>query len=434
MPQISQFGDLLRRLRHRSELRLGELASFLHVKASQITAWEKGRSIPPLHPELFTRFREVPGFTDEDFQRLVEAAALDRFTKDVTSLFSQLDMRGERSQEAFIPIISYLIAQAVFFATLTHREISLSNFIEQSLPSFGLPFSRLRLISPLRDLTKSLQHDVNMVLNLVKGADSALVDLKENPLPNQYPHTSVPDHARWLVDQEKPTLPKKGVVFDIEHAKLLVEALENPDHALRQAAEQLVQRFGVIAEKAKSGSTAGELRVPETYEVVATLQEAAEKTGIPIEEIVTTKGIKSDYGVNRSRIQEWKRSGPHGQPHLTELSIRLKGKGGSDQLLFWRKDVESVVANPPKPGRPWKKQEEQPAETSEHLMTLDKAAEMSGIPRGTLANYISDGVLTRRGRLRSPAPGGGKVLVDPDEVRSLPRRPRGRPKKNSTTK
>ena len=82
-------------------------------------------------------------------------------------------------------------------------------------------------------------------------------------------------------------------------------------------------------------------------------------------------------------------------------------------------------------GRPAReRQEEQVAESSEHLVTLSEASQASGITLGTLYNYINTGKLTVRGREPYPAPGGGKVLVDPAEVRSLPRRPRGRPKKN----
>jgi hypothetical protein len=68
-----------------------------------------------------------------------------------------------------------------------------------------------------------------------------------------------------------------------------------------------------------------------------------------------------------------------------------------------------------------------------HLMTLAEASQTSGIPVGTLRNYLHEGKLTARGREFAPAPGGGKVLVDAQEVGSLPRRLVGRPKKNPTT-
>jgi transcriptional regulator with XRE-family HTH domain len=68
------------------------------------------------------------------------------------------------------------------------------------------------------------------------------------------------------------------------------------------------------------------------------------------------------------------------------------------------------------------------------LMTLAEASKVSGVKLGTVYNYLNDGKLTVRGRIFSPSPGGGKVLIDLDELNSLPRRPRGRPKKNSVSK
>jgi hypothetical protein len=89
------------------------------------------------------------------------------------------------------------------------------------------------------------------------------------------------------------------------------------------------------------------------YEVVPTLRQAAEKTGVPLEEIMTIRDIQDEWDVNRLRILRWTWSGPHEQPHLTPLPVRLKGSGkGGGQLLFRRSDVERIVTDPPKGGRP----------------------------------------------------------------------------------
>jgi hypothetical protein len=58
------------------------------------------------------------------------------------------------------------------------------------------------------------------------------------------------------------------------------------------------------------------------------------------------------------------------------------------------------------------------------IMTVAEASRVSGVKLGTLHNDLNDGKLTVRGRIFSPAPGGGKVLVDLDQVMSLPRRPK----------
>jgi hypothetical protein len=197
----------------------------------------------------------------------------------------------------------------------------------------------------------------------------------ENPVLNHYLHVSVPDHVADLQKQARnpqeqstsnweKALPMQRVVYESGHApdeieqlpenlqqpaKELIAALGNRNHALRSAAEQAVRVFAVTAEKT------GEFKVPEIYQVVATLKEAADKVGVPPEAIMTPRDITTEFNLTRSRIQEWRRSGPHGQPHLTPLPVRLIGeRGGQAQLLFLREAVERVVADPPKPGPPRK--------------------------------------------------------------------------------
>jgi transcriptional regulator with XRE-family HTH domain len=86
------------------------------------------------------------------------------------------------------------------------------------------------------------------------------------------------------------------------------------------------------------------------YEVVGTLRQAAAKTGVPEDEIVTTRDIEAEHHINKKLVQEYTQRGRRGRPHLTPLDVRLAGAGGG-QLLFRRGDIERLVANPPKPGR-----------------------------------------------------------------------------------
>jgi transcriptional regulator with XRE-family HTH domain len=88
----------------------------------------------------------------------------------------------------------------------------------------------------------------------------------------------------------------------------------------------------------------------QSYEVVATLKQAAQKTGVSLDEILTTRDIEADYHINKKLVQEYTKRGRQGHPHLTPLDVRLAG-GGGGQLLFRRGDIERIVANPPKPGR-----------------------------------------------------------------------------------
>jgi hypothetical protein len=77
-----------------------------------------------------------------------------------------------------------------------------------------------------------------------------------------YFHGSVSEHVADLHKQaENPrtprsrkrekALPMQGVVFERRHVDLFNEALRNPDHRLRQAAERAMQGFTVAAEKAE---------------------------------------------------------------------------------------------------------------------------------------------------------------------------------------
>jgi hypothetical protein len=118
-----------------------------------------------------------------------------------------------------------------------------------------------------------------------KGADAAQTGLKsEVPLPIHYPHSSVPEHAKWLVGEGKTPIPKNGVVFDSNHAKLLFDALSNPDHKHRQRAVQLVRRFGAAVEKEKA-------------------QDTIKDKGIVMEQ------ASRKYGVPASTLQDWKKLG-----------------------------------------------------------------------------------------------------------------------------
>jgi hypothetical protein len=165
-----------------------------------------------------------------------------------------------------------------------------------------------------------------------------------------YFHASVPEHKDDLDDQAKnPLIPREG---NGERVVSMLRVAET---------EKPRKRRGVVYERQRAGGEQGrepDIRTPRegsapTYEVVNTLKHAAEKTGIPLDEILTTRDIQDEWNVNRHRIHEWTRRGPHGEPHLSPLPVRLKAAGGG-QLLFRREDVESKISNPPKPGRPWK--------------------------------------------------------------------------------
>lgn len=93
---------------------------------------------------------------------------------------------------------------------------------------------------------------------------------------------------------------------------------------------------------------------------------------------------------------------------LAEIEDRLRGDGFNEEEA--KKVVTALEVKP---------------------ITIEEAARQYGIPEGTIRRWLVKGHLHEIGRIRYSAPGGGKVLVDAEEVRELAdNRPKlGRPKK-----
>jgi hypothetical protein len=138
----------------------------------------------------------------------------------------------------------------------------------------------------------------------------------ENPVPirNHYSHNSasLPDHVTDLQKQaENPqspqegsgekAVPMQGVIFDRNHYDLFTEALQDPNHPLRQAAEQAMRGFARAAEKPKGmsiRSASRELNVPHAF-----LWRWARQFGIiPI--LAEGSGSGSNTIIDREKAQE----------------------------------------------------------------------------------------------------------------------------------
>lgn len=67
-------------------------------------------------------------------------------------------------------------------------------------------------------------------------------------------------------------------------------------------------------------------------------------------------------------------------------------------------------------------------------ITIKEASEVFNVPEATIRGWIHRGHLASVGRIKYPAPGGGKVLVDSAQVEELTVSPpvNGRPPKKST--
>jgi len=444
MPAATQFGTLLREIpnkfTHREQeiaalvaqgLTRREIAQRLGLSISTVSRHVRNilrkleAKTPPLDPAFYERLWAVPGF--EDVATLLahistHQAMFAKLSDNVLALFMP-----ERDQA----LPEDLQAYAALLTKLT------SEILAQLLVEAMRVYSGLGLAAIVRPTMHAPQ---------------------AAPLPGEVEEAAPEHSAKSFTDNDEddiipPPMPPKEVepgdhltkhVSDLQsQAKLGSETKQRPIpyphenvvfHAAQLQAETL-RRQRTKRDTVKS------------YEVVATLRDAAERAGVADGEILTTSEIEAEYSINRKLVHEYTKRGRRGRPHLTPLSVRLGGeRGGSAQLLFRRGYIERIVANPPKTGRPRKAEvlkpvpsqrlerlEQQSTESSERLMTLAEASEISGIRIGTLSNYLHEGKLTRRGRQRYPAPGGGKVLVDLDEVRSLQKRPVGRPRKNPAT-
>jgi transcriptional regulator with XRE-family HTH domain len=242
-----QFGTLLRLIRKRAGLSQQQFSEHVAVSTSRVSKWEKGVSKPPQDPQFYNRLRTVPGFTESDITRLMEAR------KDIQAEASEIVKEEARTEHGNEPRMKpWFIARR---------------------PSPDWPITKISNEFPLIPededfdiITEFLQEDDRLrLLDPKKGADSEQNGLKENPLPIHYQHT-MPEHGSHIVDEGKwQRAPKIGVVFQNSDAKLLFDALGNPDHEYRLAAENAMRGFANDVKNAK----------------VASLSQVSRELGIP---------------------------------------------------------------------------------------------------------------------------------------------------------
>jgi ribosome-binding protein aMBF1 (putative translation factor) len=251
-----QFGKLLRDFRERAGLSQGTLASLLKEKVSKIKDLEAGKREPPREAQFYQRLRKVPGFTDSDIARLLQGTGYDPTL--LAELYQREDAKGAPHQAA--PLLHNSCR------TPTEEE-------------------------PQDILTESSQTGASI------SEKEALNGLKEYPLPIHYPH-SMPEHGARIVEEGKwEQAPKKGVVYQSSHARLLFEALENPNHKHRHRAVQLVRRFNKAVEKEKAQA--------HIHDRGIVIQQASQK-----------------YGISATILRDWEEMG------LIPVLYKGKGKQG----------------------------------------------------------------------------------------------------------
>jgi hypothetical protein len=173
----------------------------------------------------------------------------------------------------------------------------------------------------------------------------------ENPgriTPVNYFHGGVPEHLADLNDQAKnPHAPKEGngdkvvpmqrVIFVSRQARLLLDALGNPNHPNRRDAEQAMRRFTRAVERRAvekpkgmtMNSAAQEFNVPRSFLWRWTKQYRV----IPM--LLEGKGIGSATILDRERVQE-----------VAETYHEAKRQGKQPKKLLEQKYPESIKASP----------------------------------------------------------------------------------------
>ena len=185
---------------------------------------------------------------------------------------------------------------------------------------------------------------------------------------------------------------------------------------------------------------------PDTLRHAGEVQAMAPATA---QDLITLAEASERFGLPSSTLHHWLRAG-----RLPERGReRFPGPGGSKVLL----DAEEVLyaKEHPRPGgRPQERWLTKAPDTLRHagvnegevqavatataqdLITLAEASERFGLRDSTLHHWLRVGNLRERGRERFHGPGGGKVLVDAEEVLYAKEHPRpgGRPQERWLTK
>jgi hypothetical protein len=239
-----------------------------------------------------------------------------------------------------------------------HRSHFDSDYLRENADNVaGLLSNALKNNDPT--LSQAFKQDLHLFIESVVKTKGT--SLNQASRKHSVPHKSLSDYvAKGLI----PVLYRdRGTIY------IANETAEEVSRDYQEGKEMGIQPARLLRERREKyfpeeASTSGAFEKGQTpdirarclgsaqsYEVVATLDEAAEKSGVPTEEIVTTQDIVEEWNINRVRIHEWTRRGPYGQPCLTPLPVRLKGgRGGAAKLLFRQGDIKSRVANLPKPG------------------------------------------------------------------------------------
>jgi transcriptional regulator with XRE-family HTH domain len=365
----NSFAILLRECRKRAGLSQQQLADYLAESPKRISKWERGVSDPPGDPAFYESLRHVPGFTESDIALLLEAREVDESATVVRKRRAVI----EEDEVALEDSISALLAD--FTQKIIEEKAKVQQKIAEVIERKGI------LLHDRGNFAASGQKNVMDAVEYMKTVDDELPD-ELKPIGQAFTQIITSNFADSLtmlsaMGLEGITRERRQV---IEDSSSTVEVEQRPFHEFF--------------------------------------------TSSSINAIIP-KPMPSGEGENGYSLAK----------HISDLQSQAKFGSESNQRPI-PYPHEHVVFHAAQLQAEAKSQEKAPAGSGiiyerGRLTTLTEASRVSGVKLGTLYNYLNSGKLTVRGRIIASAPGGGKVLIDLDELDSLPQRPVGRPMKSS---
>jgi transcriptional regulator with XRE-family HTH domain len=364
MTVSSPFGKLLSELREQAGLSKEQLATRLHVDRSFLAEVEGGKSKLPREPKFYNLLWNVSEFSDTDITWLQDASGYKGSAEDIPPAVYIKDVAGQPQNGILIKVNAaeytlYLRSDLEPAVAEAIRAEATQTIRDQAPNLYFIP--RYWFNSPKAPSEEAQEHSSKSLPGI---SDSGIISVLMAPEKVEN-GDHLTEHISELQSQAKLGSETKQRPTHYPHENVVFHVGQLQAEDLRQQGK-------------KKGSK-------KSYEVVATLGDAAERTGVADDEILTTSDIEAEYHINKKLVHEYTKRGRQGQPHLTPLDVRLARGGGSSQLLFRRVDIERIVANPPKSGRPRKPedvvvQEKHSPQPYELVATLSQAAEKTGVP------------------------------------------------------
>jgi hypothetical protein len=248
----------------------------------------QGTSVAVRRQGVIGKNTEVPGFSEREVTRLLHAYELtvakvvQRSLEEITGLSTQA------------PQISPTPVEETTQAVPPTQDV-LTKFVQSGASKY------VSISSPMPPKPE-VEHGDHLTKHVSDLQSQATLGSERRERPKPYPHENVGFHmAQLQAEALGQQTPKKGVVYQSSHAKLLFDALGNPNHSNRREAEQAVRGFAQAVERSKGvsiNSAAREFNVPSDF-----LLRWAKKRGIiPI--LLEGKGSGSATLIDKGKAQE----------------------------------------------------------------------------------------------------------------------------------